>query len=367
MSLRELRRHVGQLAIVGFNGHDVPAEIRSLAREFDLGGVIFFARNVEAPEQVAELSVQSQALAAELPLWVSVDQEGGRVARLKRPFTEWPPMITLGRAGSADSDRLAERFATALAAELHAVGISLDYTPVLDVHTNPKNPVIGDRALADRAEDVARLGTVIIRTLQAAGIAACGKHFPGHGDTSTDSHHELPLLEHPPDRLDAVELVPFRAAIAAGVASIMTAHILIPSIDAELPGTLSSKIVDGMLRQKLGYQGLILSDDLEMKAISGRYGHSEATVMAIAAGCDAVLMCAPKPEEQMAALESIIYAVEEKRLPLKRVEDAMTRHRRVKERFLTAPRSRPASGAALRAILGRDEHQAVAADMARYL
>ena len=366
MSLRELRRHVGQLAIVGFDGHDLPADIRSLAREFDLGGVIFFARNVESPEQVAELSRQSQALASEIPLWVSVDQEGGRVARLKRPFTEWPPMITLGRAGSPESDRLAARFATALAAELHAVGISLDYTPVLDVLTNPKNPAIGDRALADRAEDVARIGTVIIRTLQGAGIAACGKHFPGHGDTGTDSHHELPLLEHPPDRLDAVELVPFKAAIAAGVASIMTAHILIPSLDEERPATLSPAIVDGLLKKTLGYGGLVLSDDLDMKAISGRDGYREATVRAIAAGCDAVLLCAPKPDEQLAALEGIIYAVEQGRLPLARAEDALKRQRLAKERFLAPPRPKPATGAALRAILGRDEHQAVAAEMARF-
>ena len=365
MSLRELRRHVGQLAIIGFNGVQVPAEVRSLAREFDLGGVIFFARNVEAPEQVADLSRESQTLAGETPLWVSVDQEGGRVARLKRPFTEWPPMITLGRAG-AGSEQLAERFARALAAELHAVGISMDYTPVLDVLTNAKNPVIGDRALAERAEDVARLGSSIIRALQGAGIAACGKHFPGHGDTATDSHFELPLLDHPPDRLEAVELVPFKAAIAAGVAAIMTAHILIPSLDDTHPGTLSPAIVDGLLKQRLGYQGLVLSDDLEMKAISGRYGHSEATVQAIAAGCDAVLMCAPDPASQVAALEAVVYAVEKGELPLKRVEDAMARHRRVKERFLAPPRPRPATGAALRAILGRDEHQAVAAEMARF-
>ncbi len=365
MSLRDLRRHVGQLAIVGFDGHTVPPEVRSLAREFDLGGVIFFARNVEAPEQVADLSRESQSLAREIPLWVSVDQEGGRVARLKRPFTEWPPMITLGRAGP-DSEKLAERFARALAAELHAVGISMDYTPVLDVHTNPRNPVIGDRALAERAEDVARLGVAIIRTLQREGIAACGKHFPGHGDTSTDSHHELPLLDHPPDRLEAVELVPFKAAIAADVASIMTAHILIPSLDEENPATLSPAIVDDLLKKTLGYGGLVLSDDLEMKAISGRYGHSEATIKAIAAGCDAVLMCAPKPEEQAAALEAIIHAVEQGRLPLTRVEQAMKRHRRVKERFLAPAPPRAASAAALRAILGRDEHQAVAAEMARF-
>jgi beta-N-acetylhexosaminidase len=364
MSLRDIRRHVGQLAIVGFDGHTIPDQVRTLAREFDLGGVIFFARNVATPEQVADLSRESQSLAAEIPLWVSVDQEGGRVARLKRPFTEWPPMITLGRAGPG-AEALTARFARALAAELHAVGISMDYTPVLDVLTNPKNPVIGDRALADRAEDVARLGAVIIRTLQGEGIAACGKHFPGHGDTSTDSHFELPLLDHPPDRLEAVELVPFKAAIAADVASIMTAHILIPSLDPEHPGTLSQTIVDGLLKRRLGFQGLVLSDDLEMKAISGRYGHSDATIRAIAAGCDAVLMCAPQPEAQMAALEAIIYAVEKGDLPLKRLEDALARHRRVKERFLAGTR-RPASGSSLRAILGRDEHQAVADEMARF-
>lgn len=363
MSLRDLRRHIGQLAIVGFDGHALPGDVARLAREFDLGGVIFFARNVAEPEQVADLARESALLSRELPLWVSVDQEGGRVARLKRPFTEWPPMATLGRAGD---EKLVERFARALAAELKAVGINLDYTPVLDVLTNAKNPVIGDRALAERAEDVARLGTVIIKTLQGEGIAACGKHFPGHGDTSVDSHFELPLIEHPPDRLEAVELVPFKAAIAADVASIMTAHILIPALDEERPATLSPRIVDALLKQRLGYRGLVLSDDLEMKAISGRYGHSDATVQAIAAGCDAVLMCAPKPEEQVAALEAIIYAVEQDRLPLARVEDALARHRRVKERFLGGRPARAAAGAALRAILGRDEHQAIAAEMARF-
>src|SRR4051794_22718583 len=364
MSLKDVRREIGQLAIAGFAGHAIPTDLKLLAKEFDLGGIILFARNVAEPEQVAEVARDARTMTNELPLWVSTDQEGGRVARLKSPFTVWPPMRTLGRSGD---DKLVERFTRAMAAELRAVGISLDYTPVLDILTNVKNPVIGDRALAESADEVARIGSVIIRTLQAEGIAASGKHFPGHGDTSVDSHHDLPIVEHPPDRLDAVELVPFKAAIAAGVASIMTAHILIPALDDERPATLSPAIVTGLLKQKLGYGGLVLSDDLEMKAISGRYGHSEATVLAIEAGCDAVLMCAPKPEEQMGGLEAIIYAAEQKRLPPKRIEDAMPRHRRVKERFLAPPRSRPASGAELRAILGRDEHQAVAADMARFI
>ena len=354
---------MGQLAIAGFEGHDLPPEIRSLAREFDLGGIILFARNVDEPDQVAELARQAQTLAQELPLWVSVDQEGGRVARLKSPFTEWPPMHTLGRSGD---EQLAARFAAALAAELRATGISLDYTPVLDIQTNPANTVIGDRALSTRPEDVARLGRAIISTLQAAGVAACGKHFPGHGDTSADSHHELPLVEHPPDRLEAIEFQPFRAAIDADVAAIMTAHLLVPALDEEHPATMSPRIVDQMLKGDLGYRGLVVSDDLEMKAVSRKYGVPDAAVGAIAAGCDVVLLCGTAPETQFAAIEALIRAVEAGTVPLKRIENALERHRRIKERFLAPAPARPLSGAPLRAVLGRDEHQAVAAEMARF-
>ena len=362
MSSKDVRRHIGQLAIAGFAGRSIPQDLRLLAREFDLGGIVFFGRNVEAPEQVAEMSRDAQALASELPLWVSIDQEGGRVARLKTPFTVWPPMLTLGRSGD---ERLAERFARALASELRAVGISLDFTPVLDILTNRSNPVIGDRALAEQAEDVARLGVAIIQTLQSEGIAACGKHFPGHGDTSTDSHHELPVVDHPPDRIERVELVPFRAAVAAGVACIMTAHILIPSLDDQRPATLSPRVIR-MIKEDLGFQGLVLTDDLEMKAISGKYGLAQAAISAIAAGCDVVLLCGPDPGAQVGALEALIHAVEDGSLPVKRVEDALARQRRVKERFLASPRPVPLTGVALRTLLGRDEHQAVAAEMARF-
>jgi beta-N-acetylhexosaminidase len=363
MSMRDMRRHAGQLLIVGFAGHTIPDDLRLLAREFDLGGVVLFARNVEAPEQVSELSREVGELADELPLWVSTDQEGGRVARLKHPFTVWPPMMTLGRSGDAD---LAERFARALAAELRAVGISLDFTPVLDIHTNSANPVIGDRALSERAEDVARLGSVIVRTLQSEGIAACGKHFPGHGDTSVDSHHDLPVVDHPPDRIERVELVPFKAAIEAGVASIMTGHVLIPALDDLKPATLSPRIVNGMLKQTLGYQGMVVTDDLDMKAVSASIGTADAAVAAIAAGCDVALLCSPDQGPQAAAMEAIIHAVEAGTLPVKRVQDALARHRRVKERFLASPRPQPLMGAALRRLLGRDEHVAVAAEMARF-
>ena len=240
--------------MAGFPGETIPDELRAVAREYDLGGIILFGRNVEAPEQVSELAHDSQAMSHELPLWVSIDQEGGRVARLGEPFTVWPPMCTLGRSGEVE---LAKRFSRALARELRAVGVSLDYAPVLDVHSNAQNPVIGDRALSDAADDVARLGSAIIRGLQDEGVAACGKHFPGHGDTSADSHHELPVVEHPPERIREVELIPFQAAVASDVAMIMTAHVLYPALDEECPATLSRPIVTDMLRHELGFAGLV--------------------------------------------------------------------------------------------------------------
>ena len=361
------RRDIGQFLIGSLPGTTIPAELRSLAKEFDLGGVILFGRNIEAPEQVAELSADSEALGRTMPAWVSVDQEGGRVARLKEPFTKWPPMATLGRAGK-QSEALAERFAKALAEELCAVGITLDYAPVLDIHTNPKNPVIGDRALAERAEDVAKLGRVIIRGLQDAGLAACGKHFPGHGDTSTDSHFELPLVEHPPERLRAIEFEPFRAAIAEQVAFIMTAHVLVPALDELRPATLSPNVVQRFLRDELKFDGVILSDDLEMKAVSAQFDVPDAAVQAIQAGCDAVLVCQGNVDLQGRTLEALVKAVETGVIPAKRFDDAFMRLKRTKQRFLTANRPGPrARIRALRGVLGREEHQLVAAEMAAYL
>jgi beta-N-acetylhexosaminidase len=364
MSPLALRRQIGELLIAGFDGHTVPVELRALAREFGLGGVTLFARNIAEPAQVAELCYESAQLNPRLPAWVSIDQEGGRVARLKAPFTEWPPMATLGRSGDT---KLAERFARALAAELRTVGVTLDFAPVLDIHTNPKNPVIGDRSIAEKAADVARLGTAIVRVLQQEGIAACGKHFPGHGDTSTDSHFELPLVEHPPEQLRAREFLPFVAAIEAEVATIMTAHVLVPCFDEGRPATLSRRVVTGLLRQELRYDGVILSDDLEMKALAKDYAVPEAAVLAIEAGCDGVLICSGNHELQAATLEALIHALETERLPLTRVEDALARNRRARERFLAQGTPRPMTAKALRQALGREEHRLIADEMAQFV
>ena len=365
-----LHRQIGQLVVVGFDGKTLPEEVRAVAREFDLGGVILFKRNVESPGQVAEVAVEAQQLARELPLWVGVDQEGGRVARLKRPLTEWPAMAALGRAGD---ESLAGRFAGALARELQAVGISIDFAPVLDVLTNPKNPAIGDRALGDRADEVARLGAAIVRALQSSGLAACGKHFPGHGDTGVDSHLDLPVVEHPPDRLQAVDFVPFRAAIKAGVAAIMTGHLLVPSLDEQNPATLSRRIVTDVLRGDLGFDGLVFTDDLDMKAISGRARNEPAAVSAIRAGCDVALLCGGDAAAHAASIEALIRAVEEEEIPWARVEDALSHQRRAKERFASMSgttldrRWRPKPEAELRALVGCEAHQAIAAEMRRFV
>jgi beta-N-acetylhexosaminidase len=244
----------------------------------------------------------------------------------------------------------------ALAAELRAVGVNLDYAPVLDIWTNPANQVIGDRALADRAEVVARLGRVMVRALQGAGVAACGKHFPGHGDTVADSHDELPLVEHPPDRLEAVELEPFRAAIAEGVATIMTAHVLVQSVDDTRPASLSRTLVTDWLKVKLHFGGVVLCDDLGMKAVATR-PLGDIAVDAIDAGNDLVLLCNSTTEEQVVALETA------GQLPSARLDDALVRQRLVKEQFLSR---QPVRVQVALDVIGSAAHLAVAQEMAAW-
>ena len=364
MLSRDLRKQLGELVIVGFKGLSMSRELRALAEEFGLGGVILFSRNVKEPRQLVELTEEVQTLRRELPLWISVDQEGGRVARLRPPFTEWPPMKTLGRSGD---DCLVERFARALATELSAVGISLDYTPVLDIQTNPNNAVIGDRALSSDAEQVARFGSIIIRTLQEYGVAACCKHFPGHGDTTGDSHIELPVIDHSADRLRAVELVPFVSAIDSGVAIIMTAHIVIQAFDSEQPGTLARSVIHDLLRNEMRYEGLVITDDLEMGAIRNLYSLEEAAVRAIRAGCDLILLCGDDHDQHATVLETLIHAIESDELSIKSIEASLARNQKAKRYFLERMKRSVSVTDRLDSLIGQDEHLEISNEMARYL
>ena len=358
--MRERVRRVGERIMVGFDGHAASSDVKRMIRDYGVGHVILFDRNVDGPEQVADLVRELQAVARDaghsLPLLLAVDQEGGRVARLREPWTVWPPMRAVGRTGSED---IARKVGAALAAELSACGIRCDLAPDVDVDTNPKNPVIGDRSFGDDPVLVGRLGAALIRGLQAGGVAACAKHFPGHGDTDVDSHLDLPAVDHPRSRLDEVELLPFRKAIEAGVASIMTAHVVVRSLDDAGPATLSPRVIDGLLRKEMKYEGMIVSDDLEMKAVAERWGVGAGAVKAAQAGCDLLPVCTTT-EAQVEAVESLIRAVEDETLSRTSMDDACTRIRRLKEKYLLPYRdpdpraARAAAGAGERLALSRD-------------
>lgn len=364
MSKHERRRQVGQLMFAGFGGHSVPVELRSLAREFDLGGVVLFARNVAEPAQVADLAREASAMSKTAPVWVAIDQEGGRVQRVKAPLTVWPAAATLGRA---DDLELTRRFARALGRELRAMGITLDFAPVLDVLTRTDNPAIGDRALSADAAQVGRHGAVFIQALQHEGLPACAKHFPGHGEASVDSHDDLPVVDLPPDRLEQVEWVPFRAAIDARVDAIMSCHMLVPSLDDQRPATLSPAVITDRLRGQLGFGGLILTDDMDMKAISLRYEPGEAAALAVAAGCDGVLQCGGDLERVFAAVEGLVRALEDGSLPAARFDAAVARQMELKGRYLSDEARRLAPPApSLREVIGSAEHALVAEQMRQF-
>jgi beta-N-acetylhexosaminidase len=286
----------GQLIVAGYMGEEPTA---SVLKELSCGrraGVILFKRNVPTLRAAYEACRAIAATAPDdLPAWVSVDQEGGRVSRLPSPFLQLPAMMNLG--GLCDEDLISQA-AEEVGLQLSAVGFNLNFAPVLDVHTRPENPVIGDRAFATTAGEVSRSALAYLRGLKRAKMLGCGKHFPGHGDTTVDSHLALPHLRTGLQRLRELELIPFRAAIDAGIECLMSAHIVMEAIDPSLPATLSEPIVTRLLRVEMEFGGVLFSDDLEMNAIAHRWSAAQAAVRAVAAGCDVLLIC--KSEELQA-------------------------------------------------------------------
>ncbi|MEZ4392544.1 MAG: beta-N-acetylhexosaminidase [Polyangiales bacterium] len=290
LSRAEARRLAGSTLVVGFDGTYPSDALLARVSSGEVAGVILFRRNVQSTSQVRSLA-RGLAAASTPPPIVAIDQEGGRVARLRDGVLPLPPMRALGDRDDLDLTRDAAR---TLGEDLAALGINLNFAPVCDVDSNPANPVIGDRAFGRVPDAVSRHARAFIVGMQSAGVAACAKHFPGHGDTATDSHLELPSLRHDRARLDAVELPPFRAAVDAGVATIMTAHVRFEAIDPERPATLSSKVLGELLRGGLlAGRGdvAVVSDDLLMKAVSARWPVERAAVLAVEAGCDMLLVC----------------------------------------------------------------------------
>ncbi|MEW6268299.1 MAG: beta-N-acetylhexosaminidase [Thermodesulfobacteriota bacterium] len=307
--------------LVGSPAHVIVPDVRRALRTLRPAGIVLFARNIGMPPELAHLTSQLRSLLGPTAL-IAVDQEGGRVARLRAPFTEWPPMRRFGDANSAALARAAGR---AMGRELAAAGFNCDFAPVLDVDSNPANPVIGDRAFSAKPGVVARLGIAFARGLEEAGILACGKHFPGHGDTDVDSHLALPEVRRTLQQLRRVELAPFRRAIAARLPMLMTAHVRYAALDPDLPATLSKRILQGLLRRQLGFRGVIVSDDLSMHALDGAGSVGEAAVAAMNAGCDLLLACQSLEVGEEAAA-AVTEAVRRGRITEKRILEA---HRRV--------------------------------------
>ena len=331
--------------MVGFDGLTASDSVRALIDD-GVYGAILFKRNVETPAQIASL-ISSLKNHAGRPFVLAVDQEGGRVARLRgAPFTSLPSMRDIGRARDTV---LAERVGRLLGYELRALGFDWDFAPVLDVDTNPANPVIGDRALHTEAVEVGRLGVALGRGLESMGVASCGKHFPGHGDTSQDSHLALPRLPHDLKRLREVELVPFAAWAKAGLAAVMSAHVVFEALDPGRPATMSVPAMK-LLREELQFHGVLVSDDLEMKAIAQHFSIAQAVVDGTNAGCDLFLVC-HQPELQRAAIQSLADAVRHGRVSEARLDEATKRVEALASKF-----ARPAES--LLARLGSTEHAA---------
>jgi beta-N-acetylhexosaminidase len=354
-----LRRACGQLLVVGFDGPSAPAELLARIARSEVGGVMLFRPNVETPTQVAAL-VRTLRTAAppDAPLVVSADQEGGLVQRLRQPLTEWPPMLSVGDGGDA---RRSEAVGRALGAELAALGIGWDLAPVLDVHTNPANPVIGNRAFGRTPEAVITHALAFWRGLRSSGVLGCGKHFPGHGDTQTDSHHDLPVVAHDEARLAAVELLPFAAAARAGAEALMTAHVMYPALDPTLPATLSRPILTDLLRGELGFGGLLVSDDLGMKAVAARWPVDELVTTGLMAGLDGFLLHEPDAR-QVAAWEALVRAAEARPEARARVLESAARVAAFKAQ---AQVGLPAPDEALVSLLGPPAHQTLALSFRR--
>lgn len=316
---------IGQHLIIGLAGETLSDAEKNFIVDNNIGGVVLFGRNCKSPEQIFNLCREVQNLRHQLPhktpLFISLDMEGGRVHRFKEPFTQWPPLKKLG---DLDAPTVSFEFAKNMGDELAAVGVNLDFAPCLDVFTNPKNTVIGDRALSSDPQIVAKHASALVRGYLKSNIISCAKHFPGHGHTLIDSHVDLPTCDLTLEHLRANELVPFNKAIRSKVGMIMIAHILFNQIDKSQPATFSKIIVNDLLKKEMRFEGLVVSDDLDMGALSKYHSTAEIPVKSLLAGIDLLLYC-NKPDSPKVAIASILKALESKELSLEKLQSSYDR------------------------------------------
>jgi beta-N-acetylhexosaminidase len=355
------RDRIGQLFMVGIPHPALDSATRSLLKDLHPGGIILFRRNYTDPDTLSHLCAELHSLSSEHPPLIALDHEGGRVHRLAPPFTHFPPARLLGQAGTV---ALAHQTGFAMGCELRAVGIDINFAPVLDVQTNAANTVIGDRAFAADPYRVALLGCAVARGLREAGVIPCGKHFPGHGATLIDSHDDLPRDERTKDEIERIDLYPFRCAIAEQLEMVMTAHVLYPALDPTFPATLSSTIINGLLRQTLNFPGVVVSDDLEMGAIARHTTIVQAALAALKAGVDLLLIC-HHPELALVVREACLTALHKGELSPQRLTEAAERLLALKRHHRThqaQPSHRPIGAAEHRQLVAAIRRQARRAD-----
>lgn len=361
-----LEQKIGQMLMFGWEGEDkladttASARARALVEDLHVGGIILFSRNIEQNDLSVTVGTinELQSLSKE-PLLVNVDQEGGMVARFVDDVTVMPSNMALGATRQLG---LAYKAAAVCAEELKALGVNYNFAPSVDVNNNPDNPIIGTRSYGESSDLVSEFCREAIHGYQDTGVIACAKHFPGHGDTTADSHLALPSVPYPRERLDAIELKPFKAAIEAGVSSIMTTHIMFPALDSDYPSTLSRRIITGLLRGEMGYDGVIATDSLEMKAIADNWGTPEACVLAIEAGVDIVLLT-HTIESEYKARDLIVKAVKDGRISESRIDRSVERITALKQKYSLNER-RYADPSNLGKVLRSKKHLAVQKEIA---
>ena len=319
---------VGQLLVAGIGGTEAGEDGLQAIQDYQVGGVILFGRNVESAQQLADLTNELKTLNGDnTPLFLCVDQEGGRVDRMPPEVDDLSSAYDYIAAGGDPLER-----GKVLAAQCAAFGFNLDFSTCLDIWSNPDNTVIGDRAYGSDPDTVTSAGLAVNQGLEQGGVIPVVKHFPGHGDTGTDSHVDLPVVDKTAEELQEFELIPFQAAIDQGTPCVMVAHILMTQIDPDLPASLSPKVVDGLLRQEMGYDGVVCTDDLTMGAISNTYGMGEAAVMAVEAGCDLLLVC-HEADNLTAARDALLSAVDAGRISMERLDESVYRILSLKQEY----------------------------------
>ena len=328
MSMEE---KIGQMVIVGLDGETADEHARTMLSEYRVGGFILFKRNIRDAAQTIGLINELKELngAGSVPLFFGVDQEGGKVDRMPDEFEKFPTNAEIGKIGDQAFSRQIGRL---LAKEIKSLGFNLNFAPVLDVNSNPQNPVIGDRSFGATAEIVSSLGVETMKGIQEENVVSVVKHFPGHGDTSVDSHIGLPVVNNDLQRLRKLELVPFAEAIRQHADAVMVAHILLPKIDARYPSSLSKTVITDLLRNEMKFDGVVMTDDLTMGAITEQYDIGAAAVKAIQAGSDIVLVCHDFDKET-AAIEALRAAAQRGELSRERIDESVTRILRLKEKY----------------------------------